>query len=245
MSISKNELKKISSLNRKSKRKEHGLFIVEGEKNCKELINSNYEIEIILATSKVISIFPDAIECSKKDIDRISNLKNSSEVIAVSKIPKILKYENDDRPIIYLENISDPGNFGNIIRSLDWFGFKYVFCSENTVDQYNNKTIMASMGSIFRIQTHYINYQDFRKKFSKHFLYISSLDGNNIEGIRFKKKAIMVIGSESNGVSEEIKNDNHQAIKIPGGGKAESLNAGVATGIILHEIVRKLTFESK
>jgi TrmH family RNA methyltransferase len=245
MSISKNELKKISSLNRKSKRKEHGLFIVEGEKNCKELIESNYEVVVILATSKVVSLFPGAIECSKKELERISNLKNTSDVIAVSKIPKDLNYENDDKPIIYLDNINDPGNLGSIIRSLDWFGFKHVFCSDNTVDQYNNKTIMASMGSIFRIQAHYINYQDFRKKFSKYTLFISSINGNNIEEIQLKKKAIMVIGSESNGVSDEIKNNNHQAVKIPGMGKAESLNAGVATGIILHEMVKKLTFESK
>ena len=93
------------------------------------------------------------------------------------------------------------------------------------------------MGSIFRIQAHYINYQDFRKKFSKHNLYISSINGNNIQGIQLKKKAIMVIGSESNGVSDEIENENHQAVKIPGMGKAESLNAGVATGIILHEMI--------
>ena len=237
MSISKNELKKISSLNRKSKRKEHGLFIVEGEKNCKELIKSNYEVKLILASSKLVSSFPGAIECSKKNLERISNLKKSSDVIAVSKMPKELKYENDDKPIIYLENISDPGNFGNIIRTLDWFGFKNVFCSKNTVDQYNNKTIMASMGSIFRIKTHYINYQEFRKKFSDYRLYISTLNGKNIKEVKFKKKAIMVIGSESIGVSDEIKNDNHQAVKIPGVGEAESLNAGVATGIILNEMI--------
>ena len=90
MYISKNDLKKISSLNRKSKRKEHGLFLVEGEKNCKELIKSSYEVKVILASSKLISSFPGAIECSKKELERISNLKNSSDVIAVSKIPKEL-----------------------------------------------------------------------------------------------------------------------------------------------------------
>lgn len=238
MSISKNELKKISSLNRKSKRNEHGLFIVEGEKNCKELIKSNFEVEIILASPKAVSLFPGAIECSKKELERISNLKNTSDVIAVSKIPKDLNYENDEKPIIYLDNINDPGNLGSIIRSLDWFGFKHVFCSHNTVDQYNNKAIMASMGSIFRIQAHYIDYQDLKKKFTNHTLYISSLKGDNIKEIQFIKKAIMVIGNESKGVSEEIKKNKHQSIKIPGNGKAESLNAGVATGIILHEMVK-------
>ena len=238
MSISKNELKKISSLKRKSKRKEHGLFIVEGEKNCKELIESSFEVELILATSKVTPLFPGAIETTKKNLERLSNLKNTSEIIAVSKIPKKTKYRNDDKPIIYLENISDPGNLGNIIRSLDWFGFKHVFCSENTVDQYNNKTIMASMGSIFRIQTHYLDYQDFRKIFNSHNLYISALKGDNIAEIKFNNKSIMVIGNESNGVSQEIKKESHQAVKIPGLGSAESLNAGVATGIILHEMVK-------
>ena len=121
MSISKNELKKISSLNRKSKRKEYGLFIVEGEKNCKELIESDFEIEMILASSKSAPFFPGSIECSQKDLERLSNLKNSSDVIAVSKIPTEKEYITDDKPIIYLENINDPGNLGSIIRSLDWF----------------------------------------------------------------------------------------------------------------------------
>ena len=238
MSISKNELKKISSLNRKSKRKEYGLFIVEGEKNCKELIESDFEIEMILASSKSAPFFPGSIECSQKDLERLSNLKNSSDVIAVSKIPTEKEYITDDKPIIYLENINDPGNLGSIIRSLDWFGFKQVFCSENTVDPFNNKTVMASMGSIFRIQTNYINYTDFRKKFINHTLYATSLDGDHIEKIKFEKKAIIVIGSESNGVSDEIIKDADQNIKITGSGNAESLNASVATGIILHEMLK-------
>ena len=97
---------------------------------------------------------------------------------------------------------------------------------------------MASMGSIFRIQAHYIDYQDLKKKFTNHNLYISSLKGDNIKEIQFIKKAIMVIGNESKGVSDEIKKNKHQSIKITGTGKAESLNAGVATGIILHEMVK-------
>jgi TrmH family RNA methyltransferase len=148
-------------------------------------------------------------------------------------------------PLIFLDNINDPGNLGTIIRTLDWFGYKQVFCSKNTVDCFNNKTVMASMGSIFRINCHYIDFVNFQNFFPEHVNYGTSLDGENISSVMLNDKSIIIIGNESNGVSKEILNNLNNTIRIQGFGKAESLNVSVATGIILNEIEKKLTLKSK
>ena len=199
------------------------------------LLKINIIIESIFATNKLIEKFPNAQECTEKELSRISKLKNTSEVLAICKIPPKYKYIDDQKPILYLDNINDPGNLGSILRSLDWFGYKQVFCSKQTVDQYN-KVVMASMGSIFRVNIFHLGFNDFKKKFHNHIIYIADVKGENINSTKFIQNSIIVIGNESNGVSEDIKKQSNRNIKIPGFGFAESLNAGVATGIILHEL---------
>ena len=245
MTISNNDLKKYSSLNRKNKRKEHQLFVVEGEKICKELIKTDFEYESIFTTKDIQNEFPLSTVCSKKEIERISHLKSPCNVVAICKIPVFKINIKDKKPLIFLDNINDPGNLGTIIRTLDWFGYKQIFCSKNTVDCFNNKTVMASMGSIFRINCHYIDFVNFQKFFPEHVTYGTTLDGENIDSVMLNNKSIIIIGNESNGVSKEILNNLNNTIRIPGYGKAESLNVSVATGIILNEMEKKLTLKSK
>ena len=238
MTISNNDLKKYSSLNRKIKRKEHQLFVVEGEKICKELIKNDFEYESIFITKNIQNKFPLSTICSKKEIRRISHLKSSSNIVAICKIPTYQINSKDKKPLIYLDNVSDPGNLGTIIRTLDWFGYKQLFCSKNTVDCFNNKSVMASMGSIFRINCHYIDFDNFQKLFPEHIIYGTTMDGENVGSIKFRKKSIIVIGNESNGVSKEIMYNINNNVRIQGYGKAESLNVSVATGIILNELAK-------
>ena len=240
MSISKTEIKKFTSLNRKSKRKEHGLFLAEGEKICGELLKSNIVIEAFFATNKHLEKFPDARECTVSELNKISKLKNTSEVLAVCKIPEKSKYMDDQKPLFFLDGINDPGNMGSILRSLDWFGYQQVFCSNHTVDSYNNKVVMASMGAVFRVNAFYLDFKDFKTKFKNHTTYVATMDGETIHSKMLEKKSIFVIGNESHGVSGEIKNQTNKKIKIPGFGFAESLNAGVATGIILYEFSKNV-----
>jgi TrmH family RNA methyltransferase len=243
MDISRNDLKKFSSLKRKKKRHEHDLFVVEGEKICSELHKSNLEIVITLATSELKSIYPEYTMCSQKDLSRISSLKSPSNVLAICKIPKNEINLKNKKPLIFLDDISDPGNLGTIIRTLDWFGFKEVFCSKETVDSYNNKTVMASMGSIFRIQTHYIEFIELQKLFPNHDLYRTSIKGKNIEDLEIKPNSIIVIGNESIGVSDKLKKIIPNTLTITGKGQAESLNVSVASGIILNELVKKINLQ--
>ena len=174
--------------------------------------------------------------CSRKEIARISHLKSPSNVIAICKTPTYKINNKDKKPLIFLDNVNDPGNLGTIIRTLDWFGYKQVFCSKNTVDCFNNKSVMSSMGSIFRINCHYIDFDEFQKLFPQHVTYGTSLNGENIDSIRLGTNSIIVIGNESNGISKKIMDKLNNTIRIPGVGNAESLNVSVATGIVLNEL---------
>ncbi len=237
MSISKNDLKKFSSLKRKTKRKELGAFVVEGVKNCKELIKSRLQILTLLITEEnLLSDFPNGIIISENDASRITQLKSHSSVIAIAKIPENRISTKLDKPILFLENIKDPGNLGTIIRTLDWFGYSQLFCSLNCVDAFNSKTVMASMGSVFRLNINYLNFLELIEKFPNYIVYGTFLEGESIYKSNIGNKSIIVMGNESFGISKEIESIISKKIYIPGKGKAESLNVSTASAIILSEI---------
>ena len=238
MQLSRTDLKTYSSLNRKTKRIEHGLFIVEGAKVCQELLNSNFVIEHFYCTEENLTIFPNASSISNKDAERISNQKNHSGIIAIAKIPDNNQDLLDEsKDIVILENINDPGNLGSILRTLDWFGFTQVICSENSVDAFNPKTIMASMGSVFRIQPNYLNISMFLSQ-TKTESYGAYMNGQSVFKTQFKKPSIIIFGNESHGISPELSEQITNKISIPGNGQAESLNLSNSSSIIISELYK-------
>ena len=243
MPLSKNDLRDFTSLHRKTKRHKLGLFIVEGKKNCMELVKSNFEMVSMCTTDSNNSDFVDAIQITTKEASRISHLKNPSPFIAIAKIPKA-DFKIDQKPILfYLDHISDPGNLGTIVRTLDWFGFNQVICSPQTVDAYNSKTVMASMGSIFRVNVIYKEFKTILKEFNSYKIITTQLNGKNIHEHPIQQKSIIVFGNEANGISKQIENLSDQQIQIPKFGHAESLNVSTSVGIIANEI-KKLSFKS-
>ena len=239
MPISKNDLKKISSLKNKTNRINLGCFVVEGVKNCKELINSDFKaLDFYVTENDLINYFPNATLINYKEASRITHLKSPSSVLAVVQIPKNDLINKDCNTILYLDGIKDPGNLGTIIRSLDWFGHSQLFCSKDTVDHFNSKVIMASMGSIFRTKVHYLDFDSLQKKFPNHMIYGTYLEGENIHKTIINEKSIIVMGNESHGISAKTNNLVKNKISIPKIGKAESLNVSTATAIILNEITR-------
>ncbi|MFP5471113.1 MAG: TrmH family RNA methyltransferase [Bacteroidia bacterium] len=234
--ITRNQIKLIQSLKLKKNREEHHLFVVEGKKMVDELINSDFEIEQIYHTQDVAISHKKAIQISKKDLERISFLSSNNEVLALVNIKKSSAKIKPNEITIALDAISDPGNLGTIIRTADWFGVKHIICSENTVDVYNPKVIQASMGSLFRVNVNYVDLEQTLKSF-KGNIYGSYLKGNNL----YKEKlesGILLIGSESHGISNEREKFVTNKITIPKFGNAESLNAATATAIILSEFKR-------
>jgi TrmH family RNA methyltransferase len=239
--ISISQKKFVSSLKQKKFRTEQGFYIVEGVKLLKELLESDYEVSAIYATSYWIENNPniDSSEVSEKELKSISSLKNPNEVLAVVKQKEHQLSNVSSQLNIALDKIQDPGNFGTIIRTADWFGVKNIICSEDSVDVYNPKVLQATMGSFFRMN---IVYTDLAKFFSDNkglTVYGALLDGENVYEKKLNSKgSILLMGNESKGISTELIPFIKEKIRIPNFGKAESLNVATATAILCSEYMR-------
>jgi len=249
--LSKNKIKYLQSLKIQKFREIHRRFIAEGDKLVKELINSDLVVEEIFGLNDwIIEVnIPKNIcvcEVNTSELERISNLKTPNKVVAVVKIPnnvnEYINYQND--LVLLLDNIKDPGNLGTIIRIADWFGIKSIICSENTVEVYNPKVIQATMGSISRVKVFYKNLIKYLTSIPTTTpVYGSILNGEDIYSCELTTNGIIIIGNESNGISEDLYPFIDKRIKIPmynnsSENKAESLNASIATAIICAEFKR-------
>lgn len=235
--LSKNEVKYIQSLGHKKSRDAEGLFIAEGPKLVQELISGNFEIvkgyglPEWLEKNKVAT--ESITEINQSELERISNLRTPNEVLIVAK-QKVVTYEPStvQNLILVLDGIQDPGNMGTIIRIADWFGISQIVASENCVELYNPKVVQATMGSICRVNLWYKNIEHWLR--SVHVpVYGALLKGKSIYDIEKVEEGILVIGNESQGISMEMIPMINEPVTIPKFGGAESLNAAVATGIIL------------
>ena len=135
-----------------------------------------------------------------------------------------------------LDQVQDPGNLGTIIRIADWFGVEGIICSPHCADMYNSKVVQATMGSLGRVTILYSNLAEWLQQYKNIPVYATALNGKNVQTIKGTKEAILVMGNESKGISEEVMQLATQKITIPKIGAAESLNAAVATGIILSHL---------
>lgn len=202
-------------------------------------------VQMICATKQWISLHKHAIsgriqteEISEKQIEKISGLSTPPQAIALVPMMKHVFEPALIRNtwVLALDAINDPGNLGTIIRSADWFGVETILCSANCVELYNPKVIQSSMGSLFRVK---LIYGDLRQMLLKTPLkkYAATLSGKIISEVKFDKEGVLVIGSESHGISNEIIQLCDHEITIPKTGRAESLNAAVAASVILSRII--------
>ena len=233
--LTKNQIKLIRSLSLKKNRQKHGLFIVEGEKLVNEVLSSDWEVEGIYATKEWLG--ENAIIISNNDLSRISSLKTPNKVLAVVKIKKG-SLDITSNTVLALDGVKDPGNLGTIIRLADWFGVEDIICSDDCVDYLNPKVVQSSMGSFTRVNLHYTSLMDAFKKYSDYKLFMTVLNGTPLSEMTNADKKIVVMGSESKGISNEILELTSEKITIPKSksSKAESLNVSVATAIILSAI---------
>ena len=239
--ISKNQIKHIRSLHQAKGRKSSRQFIVEGPKAVAEVLHSDFEVLQVFALPGWIEnqghLLPQAEQISEKDLHRISNQKQPNQVLAVVQMPEApTPPDSVEELCLVLDTIQDPGNLGTIIRTADWFGIKQVVCSKETADIYNPKVVQSTMGSIGRVQVSYTNLPDWLEQISgKVPVYGTLLNGKNIYASKLQSKALLVIGNESKGISDEVAFYISEGIKIPayGDSETESLNAAVATGIVV------------
>ena len=239
--LSKSQIKLIKSLSQKKFRNKHGLFVVEGEKGIRELLNSSFEL-ISLYTTHVNfdadNSFITAID--ENNLKKISFLKTPQKALAVFRIPINSNLEIKGLTVV-LDGVRDPGNLGTIIRLCDWFGVENLVCSLDTVDCYNPKVIQASMGSLSRIKTFYRNLPDIFSWYPEIPVFGTLLNGKNIYSEKLPQNAFIVMGNEANGISKEIQRLITRKITIPQFGEnlqTESLNVATATSIVLSEFRR-------
>ena len=240
--LSKTQFKYIQSLGHKKYRDEEDLFIAEGPKILKELLSSkNTSIRQIYAVDSWIKNNPavrDGVtEITDQELERISQLKTPNQVLTVAEKIKwedVLHLKNNIS--LVLDSIQDPGNFGTIIRLADWFGIKQVICSTDCADIYNPKVVQASMGSITRVRVEDTDLLSFLNDNKGIKIFAAKLDGSDVTKMEKLKEGFIIIGNESKGISKEIANLPSENITIPRKGGAESLNAAVATGIILSHL---------
>ncbi len=238
--VTKSELKYIQSLSDKKVRLETGCFIAEGVKLVGEMIAAGYPLKAVYALDSWES--PDtSLEVTRIEafeLEKMSMLQTPNQVLAVAMMPHKKEVLNLEGPLtIVLDGIQDPGNMGTIIRTADWFGITQIVASEDTVDVYNPKVIGATMGSFMRVSVTYKNLAEWIPTV-KLPVYGALLEGENVFTIKTPQKGLLVIGSEGKGIRENILEFITHPVTIPKIGDAESLNAGIAAGIIVAQLTR-------
>lgn len=238
--VVKSQIKLIKNLQQKKYRIEHGLFVAEGAKMVRELLNSDIRpYAIYVSDPEVLEIKTDLVELvSSSELKRMSGMVAPNRALGVFFIPKPIAVDFSDW-VVALDDVRDPGNLGTIIRLCDWFGIHHLICSKHTVDCYNPKVLQATMGSIARVNVLYTDLQCFLEG-AKSPIHGTFMDGDNVYANKLPGRGILVMGNEANGISKTIEGLVGKKMSIPQfrGGTAESLNVAVATSILLSEIRR-------
>ncbi|MBD5218413.1 MAG: RNA methyltransferase [Bacteroidales bacterium] len=252
--ISKTKIARLSALDKKKMREKTGLFSVEGTKAVCDMLEGDFSLRYIVASSQwwqargnslSLPSHAKSYEATSEDMKKLSLLSTPSDVIAYFSFSE----ENDipkpdfDSLILMLDGIQDPGNLGTIIRTADWFGIKTIYASYDTVDVYNPKTVMATMGSLARVKVKYCELKDIIAMGDSLPVYGTLLEGKNIYQSHLNPKGFLIMGNEGKGLSAGIRSLVTDPLLIPPVSKSshpESLNVGVATAIALSEFFRPI-----
>lgn len=249
--ITNNEIKQVRQLQQKKYRLEQNRFVVEGEKLLDELRRSNLAIEKIYGTAAFLERTPtaDAIQVSAEQMERMSGLKSPPGILATVVLPEHSPQEDWEGWVLALDGVSDPGNFGTVLRIADWFGLSHVYASRDTVEAFNPKSVQAAMGAVFRVPVTALDLSEWLSECRAKGIpvFAAEMKGERLNAVDFPAKGVLVMGSESHGLRTEVQQSIDRSVTIPGGGGAESLNVGVATGIICSRLPMRsqLPFEGE
>src|SRR5688572_13675528 len=245
--LSKTYTKHIQSLHHKKGRDAAHSFIAEGNKVVMELLHSGkFKCEQLLGREdwmkdhevEIRRFYKGPFEIiDATDLEKISALTTPNNVVGVFKKAEAKKPVMRDQLVLALDTIQDPGNLGTIIRIADWFGVKEIVCSPNSVEMYNPKVVQSTMGSLGRVNVNYLELANLLQSDPDLRIYAAALNGRSLKELSPMKHGILIVGNESKGIGEELLALANEKITIPRVGEAESLNAAVATGIILSHLV--------
>ncbi len=240
--ISKNQLKKLKALANKKQRRLSGQFLVQGEKSVLELLDSNLNVAQLFVTQSFYEQYTaqlqqqEVVVASPEELQKASTFSSNDSAIAIAEIPTA-RPADFSKLVIALDDINDPGNLGTILRFADWYGIKDVIVSPNTADEFNPKVVNSSMGAFARVNVIRTDLVECLKAAQVPILG-AFLEGESVHDKSLPEPAILLMGNESHGISEELAKLVTDKITIPRFGHAESLNVAMATGIILDNIKR-------
>ena len=244
--LSKTKVKYIQSLGHKKRRDEDGVFIAEGPKIVKELLSIQrvQPVEIFAFEEWAMhTAIPRNVELNiitPEELEKITQLSTPHQVLGIFKqFKNVDEIITKNKWVLMLDGIQDPGNIGTIIRIADWFGIEQIICSHACSNIYNPKVIQSSMASMARVGVMVTELTEWINDHPGNQYFAATLDGEKITGVGRLKEGILMIGNESKGLDESLIKKANRHFTIPRIGKAESLNAAVATGIILSHLIDK------
>ncbi len=238
-------LKQVRALHQRKQREATGRFLVQGRKVVAELLASGLAIDSIHATEEVAESLSlrNAHITAAHDLARMGTLEHGNELIAVVRTPvHEARVRLDPKElVIALDGIADPGNLGTVLRIADWFGVRQVWCSADCVEAYNPKCVQASMGSLFRISVVHDDLPRLLRSAGEQGSHIYKADANGTSAFdaSLQRPAVLVMGSESHGLREQVRAIAGTTIAIPRYGKAESLNVSTAAAALCMEFARR------
>ncbi|MBE7076729.1 MAG: RNA methyltransferase [Clostridiales bacterium] len=233
MNLTKNDIKNLKD---KKFRKEHSFFMLEGERFCKDLLDTNIEIVYSITSDEKIKGFPNLCLVSERLMNMLSTTQTGSDLICICRFipPPVASIGN----ALILDHVQDPGNVGTLIRSAVAFGFEDVYLVDGA-DPFNEKVVRSSAGTILKARIHLNSFDEVKKNKSKiaDVFLTADMGGENIKDFRKgNKKVAVIIGNEGSGVSKEFRELSDKTVRIPMSKKVESLNAGVAGSIIMQKL---------
>ncbi|MGB1043644.1 MAG: TrmH family RNA methyltransferase [Flavobacteriaceae bacterium] len=232
--LTSKDLKRFKKLHQKKHRLLEQLFIAEGVKVVEEFIAEGFRpINVFADHTYEGKVSTSVYRVASKQMEQLSAFKKSPGLLAVFEM-QIKKKLNFNGWTVALDSINDPGNLGTIIRTCDWFGIDQILCSSDTVDCYNPKVVQASMGSLARVNCYYGDL-GLELKSSGQVVFAADLKGECYHEVDWPESGILLMGSESHGISPSLKNTIHRFVHIPKcqNSRAESLNVGVSASILL------------
>jgi RNA methyltransferase, TrmH family len=242
--LSKIKVKYIQSLCQKKQRDAEKLFIAEGDKIITEVLQVHpASLHTIFATQKWYAAHTDLLKnipfavITEAELKQISSLQTPNQVLGLLHYQAGVPLPDPTKEwVLALDGIQDPGNMGTIIRTCDWFGVKHIVCSTTTVDIYNGKVIQATMGSFLRVTVHYTELTNYLQLHKTQNSYAAVLDGTSYDKVIPSSNGLLLIGNEGKGIQNDLLPFIAHKITIPSVGKAESLNASVAAGILISHL---------
>ena len=240
--LSKSKAKYIQSLQHKKFRDEYKVFVAEGFKLVNELLSKGgkcvqlyLDVERFSADKLVGDNRPMVEDVRSFEMEKLSALKEPPGILAVFEQFPFYDPVNESGLILCLDRIQDPGNMGTIIRTAAWFGVKNIVCNTGTIEIYNPKVVQSTMAALADVNIYFSDLKIWLKNY-QHSVIVTSMSGKDLKSVGQIENAAIIIGNEANGVDAEILSSYTDHISITGSGKTESLNAAIATGIILFAI---------